>query len=261
MGTMETEEAVIRNAVREHYAQLARSTNQLNSCCAPSSSDGVDGPEEARTIYAGCGAPVEAADIKDGEIIVDLGSGGGFDVFNAARRVGSSGRVIGVDATPEMIWRARETARKHAISNVEFRLGEIEHLPVEKDYADLVMSNCVINLAPDKARVFREAYRILKPGGRFAISDIVVRSGAKVDPADLGRWVECEAGAINQDEYIRLVREAGFVNTEVRDESGCCSDQATKSITITGLKPAPDSTWLPAGFSGTGPSRSELLYP
>jgi len=235
---LETEkETIIRNAVREHYAQLARSTNPLSSCCSPNSSHGVNGPEEARTVYAGCGAPVEAANIKDGEIVVDLGSGGGFDVFNAAKRVGSSGRVIGVDATPEMVWRARDTATKHGFSNVEFKLGEIENVPVEKDRADLVMSNCVINLAPDKARVFHEAYRILKPGGRLAISDIVVRPGAKVDPTDLSRWVECEAGAINEEEYVRLAKEAGFVAIEVRNDSGCCSGQATKSITLMALKP------------------------
>lgn len=233
-------ETVIRNAVREHYARLARSAGATSSCCSPNSSGMTEGAEEARAIYDGCGAPVETAGVKDGEIVVDLGSGGGFDAFRAAKLVGSSGRVVGVDATPEMIWRARDTARKHGLLNVEFRLGEIEHLPVEGNYADLVISNCVINLAPDKARVFREAYRVLKPGGRVVLSDIVVRSGATVDPTDLSRWVECEAGAIHEEEYVQLVRDAGFVNIDVRDEMGCCTGQATKSVTLTALKPAVD---------------------
>jgi len=200
---------------------------------------------EASQVYAGCGSPVETAAIKEGEVVVDLGSGGGFDAFNASRLVGQSGLVIGVDATPEMIWRARETAKKHGFSNVEFRLGEIEHLPVDSNSADVVMSNCVINLAPDKGAVFKEAYRILRPGGRLVVSDTVAEENLKVDRDDLNGWAECVAGALPEREYVALIKEAGFADVQVTRKSPmqisgegpeCCS-QGITSVTVRATVP------------------------
>jgi ubiquinone/menaquinone biosynthesis C-methylase UbiE len=180
---------------------------------------------------------VETAAIKEGEVVVDLGSGGGFDAFRASKLVGQSGLVIGVDATPEMVWRARETAKKHGSSNVEFRLGEIEHVPVDSNLAEVVISNCVINLAPDKGVVFREAYRILKPGGRLVVSDTVAECTLKVDSKDLNAWTECVAGALPEDEYIDLIKKAGFVDIEVRGKTQSCCSQGIASVTVTATAP------------------------
>jgi ubiquinone/menaquinone biosynthesis C-methylase UbiE len=182
---------------------------------------------------------VETASIKEGDVVVDLGSGGGFDVFKASKLVGASGRVIGVDATPEMILRARETAHRHAYSNVEFRLGEIEHLPVDSSSVDLVISNCVINLAPDKSVVFREAYRVLKPGGRLVVSDMVTDGAVKIKQEDLNKWAECVAGALPENEYLAKIKAAGFADVDLRPESeaqGCCST-GIASVTVTATKP------------------------
>jgi len=192
---------------------------------------------EASQVYAGCRSPVETAAIREGEVVVDLGSGGGLDAFKASKLVGQSGLVIGVDATPEMVWRARETARKHGFSNVEFRLGEIEHIPVDSNSADVVISNCVINLAPDKGLVFREAYRILKPGGRLVVSDTVAECTLKVDSKDLNAWTECVAGALPEDEYIDLIKKTGFVDIEVRGKTQSCCSQGIASITVTATAP------------------------
>jgi len=180
---------------------------------------------------------VETAAIKEGEVVVDLGSGGGFDAFRASKLVGQSGLVIGVDATPEMVWRARETAKKHGFPNVDFRLGEIEHIPVDSNSADVVISNCVINLAPDKGLVFREAYRILKPGGRLVVSDTVAECTLKVDSKDLNAWTECVAGALPEDEYIDLIKKSGFVDIEVRGKTQSCCSQGIASVTVTATAP------------------------
>jgi ubiquinone/menaquinone biosynthesis C-methylase UbiE len=170
----------------------------------------------------GCGNPLAIASIKPGEVVVDLGSGGGFDCFLAGRKTGTQGRVIGVDMTPDMISKARLNASKGKHENVEFRLGEIEHLPVADNSVDLIISNCVINLSPDKGQVFREAHRILKPGGRLAISDILATQ--PIPPAlqqDLAAYAGCVAGAAQKNDVEAMLASAGFksVNVTLRQES------------------------------------------
>ena len=175
---------------------------------------------EGANLGLGCGNPVALASIKDGETVVDLGSGVGFDCFLAASRVGQHGRVIGVDMTPEMVARARENAAKGGYSNVEFRLGEIENLPVEDSLADLVISNCVINLSTDKARVFAEAYRVLKPSGRLMVSDIVLLKPLPPPILNsIAAYVGCIAGAAMKTDYIAAIRTAGFQDVTIIDET------------------------------------------
>jgi SAM-dependent methyltransferase len=175
-------------------------------------------PQEAVAVSAGCGNPTAIASMKPGMVAVDFGSGGGIDVFLSARKVGPNGKVFGIDATPEMILRARKTARENSIDNVEFRLGEIEHVPLEANVADVVISNCVINLSPDKEQVFREAFRILKAGGKLAVSDIVLLQDLPEDiRKDLSSWSECVSGAISEEEYIGAMKRAGFEKVKVED--------------------------------------------
>jgi len=170
----------------------------------------------------GCGNPQAIAALEPGETVLDLGSGGGFDCFLAVRQVGETGRVIGVDMTPEMIRKARANAAKSGFQNVEFRLGEIEHLPVADRSVDVILSNCVINLSPDKAAVFQEAFRVLKPGGRLAIADIVATAALPEDIRnDLALRVGCVGGAAAVDEIETFLREAGFreIRIQPKDES------------------------------------------
>lgn len=202
-------ETEIRKSVKDRYSKLATGTEE--SCCSISEPSYTDVPAEASSISDGSGQPVELIKPRDGDTILDLGSGGGADVFQASRLVGHNGRVIGVDATPEMVWRARDTAEKYGYTNVDFRLGEIEHLPVESESVDYVISNCVINLAPDKGIVLKEAFRALKHGGTIAISDIVMKAGRQVD-ADAESWCSCEAGALTISEYKQLLESSGFQN-------------------------------------------------
>ena len=170
-------------------------------------------PVEASSINAGCGSPLVLVSPRKGDVVLDLGSGGGIDVFRSSAIVGEGGRAIGVDATPEMIWRARGTKSKYGskYASAEFRLGEIEHLPIESGTVDYVISNCVINLSPDKKAVFEEAFRVLKGGGTFAVADVTL---PKEIPAsarkDMDSWSACMAGALTDAEYERLLRGAGF---------------------------------------------------
>jgi SAM-dependent methyltransferase len=176
-------------------------------------------PAEAN-LGLGCGNPMALAEAKSGEAVLDLGSGGGIDCFLAAREVGPQGRVIGVDMTPAMIERARGNAAKHGYANVEFRLGEIEHLPVADASVDLVISNCVINLSPDKPQVFREAHRVLKPGGRLMVSDLVLLRPLSPElQRSVDLYVGCVAGAALRDEYLSMIRQAGFDSVEVAKEA------------------------------------------
>ena len=232
-NTIQSEE--IRSAVRQRYGQIARDFDQTAaSCCGPSDCCGgsesnvtmVEGlyetpdvaelPFDVTGMSLGCGDPVTLATLQAGQTVVDLGSGGGIDCFLAAKQVGPSGHVIGVDMTSDMLEKARANAREMGAENVEFRLGEIEHLPVGDETVDVVISNCVINLSPDKPQVFREAYRVLRPGGRLAVSDIVTRVVLPPEiTADLGSWAGCVAGAWLDKDYVEAVQAAGFMDVRI----------------------------------------------
>ncbi|GAB4329031.1 MAG: arsenite methyltransferase [Candidatus Zixiibacteriota bacterium] len=250
------EKKTITEAVKAKYSSIAKGTTSV--CCQPGESCG-DGDQLIRvsTGYSeeelatlpdgaemglGCGNPVALAEIKAGEVVVDLGSGGGIDCFLASQKVGDRGLVIGVDITEEMIKKARDNARKGGYTNVEFRQGEIEHLPVEASSVDLVISNCVINLAADKDRVFREIYRVLKPGGRMCVSDIVSK-GVIPDKEreDMEKWAGCIAGALERSDYLSKIEKAGFNLPEVRAsvdyDYGKTDDYSISSITVVAYKP------------------------
>jgi SAM-dependent methyltransferase len=174
-------------------------------------------PKEVTDLSLGCGDPVTLAALLPGQVVLDLGSGGGIDCFLAAERVGAAGRVIGVDMTPQMLERARRNKAKIGADNVEFRLGEIEHLPVADNSVDVVISNCVINLSTDKEQVFREIYRVLKPGGRLAVSDIVTNGDLpEAVKNDLVAWAGCVAGAVDIEVYKQAIEKAGLVDVAVK---------------------------------------------
>ena len=236
-----------REAVRERYSSIAQSTMSEGSCCEPEpeastssgccddgdaiateseqlgyTTDDVEAVAEGADLGLGCGNPTALASLDAGQTVLDLGSGGGFDCFLAAREVGSEGHVIGVDMTPGMIERARENVEKNDAANVEFRLGEIEHLPISDDSIDVIISNCVINLSPNKPQVFAEAYRVLHPGGRLAISDVVMTADIpeefRADPESVSG---CVAGAATMSDLEVMLAEAGFedVLIEPKDDS------------------------------------------
>jgi SAM-dependent methyltransferase len=235
---MSVKDTDIKKQVRDRYARAAKTSS---SCCGPAPSpccggqpDGDEAkaskmvgysPEELAAIPddanlgLGCGNPTALAGLEPGETVLDLGSGAGIDCFLAAKKVGPAGRAIGVDMTPEMIDRARENARKNGAANVEFRLGEIENLPAADGSVDVIISNCVINLSTDKPRVFREAFRVLRPGGRMMVSDLVLQK--PLPPAireSIEAYVACIAGAMVKDDYLGAIREAGFKDVAVVQE-------------------------------------------
>lgn len=226
-----TREEEIRRNVREHYQKIAVNSS---SCCSGSTNATVQqanltsaqlgySEEELRSVPEGsnlglgCGNPQAIADLSPGETVLDLGSGAGFDCFLAGRQVGAEGRVIGVDMTPDMIAKARGNAQRSGMSQVEFRLGEIEHLPAADAGVDVIMSNCVINLSPDKPQVFREAFRVLRSGGRLAISDIVTTAELPLEiKGDLKeRYAGCISGASSVDELTDMLEQSGFVQISI----------------------------------------------
>lgn len=225
----------IHEVVREHYAERAR---KADSCCAPASLARTPGraassccdsknviypdellaavPDNIANFSLGCGDPITLAALQPGQTVLDLGSGGGLDCFLAAKKVGESGHVIGVDMTPEMLEKARANAKRMGVNNVEFRQGFLEDLPVDNNSIDVVISNCVINLSPDKAKVFSEVYRVLRPGGKLAVSDIVT-DGPLPDAIkqSLSMWAGCVAGAVDAKDYIAMMEAAGFIDITV----------------------------------------------
>ncbi len=247
----------IKKVVREGYAKIAK---QSSSCCVPANSccGGTDLAQdisrsigyteeelkavpEGANLGLGCGNPVALASLREGEAVLDLGSGAGFDCFLAANQVGKKGRVIGVDMTPEMIEKARENARKGNYGNVEFRLGEIDNLPAADNSVDVVISNCVINLAADKRRVFTGAFRVLKPGGRLMISDIVLlKELPDFIKNSIEAYIGCLSGAIMRDEYIEAIKASGFQEVSIIDETSfpieCMANDPTARAIIENLK-------------------------
>jgi arsenite methyltransferase len=211
-------------------------------CSDPITSDLYDAgetsqlPEAAVAASLGCGNPTALIELREGQTVLDLGSGGGIDVLLSARRVGPTGKVYGLDMTDEMLALARDNQRKAGATNVEFLKGEIENIPLPDNSVDVIISNCVINLSADKGRVLREAFRVLKPGGRFAVSDVVVRGPV---PADIRRsvelWVGCVAGALDEAEYRRLLEQAGFTDIDVEAWRVYKVDDAREFLTSAGL--------------------------
>jgi arsenite methyltransferase len=251
----------VTRQVRTRYANAAKQSGACGCCCEPASAPSspccgassasaarelsknigytdsdVNSVPEGANLGLGCGNPIALASLKEGEVVLDLGSGAGFDCFLAASRVGPRGKVIGVDMTPEMLDKARENVRKGNYQNVEFRLGEIENLPVADNSVNVIISNCVINLSQDKPRVFREAFRVLKPGGRFMVSDIVLLAGLpKEILTSIEAYVGCIAGASKKSDYLEAIRAAGFQDIKVVDETvfpvgSTVSDPTIKAI-------------------------------
>jgi SAM-dependent methyltransferase len=232
------DENSIHSAVREHYGAIARGASDpastAASCCGDSSASGGCGctpqlydialleglPASVTNLSLGCGDPVSIASLQPGDVVVDLGSGGGIDCFLASKRVGPQGMVIGVDMTPDMLAKANANKEKMGVRNVEFRQGQIEALPVQSSTVDVVMSNCVINLSPDKRAVFGEAFRVLKSGGRVSISDVVTEGEFSAEQrAQADQWSACVTGAIDVAKYTGLMREVGFVDIQVVDKT------------------------------------------
>jgi ubiquinone/menaquinone biosynthesis C-methylase UbiE len=242
----------IRTAVRQKYGQAARQARggakadcgcDTSACCSSITSN-LYPEEEAETLPAeamlaslGCGNPTALAELKPGEVVLDLGSGGGIDVLLSARRVGPTGKAYGLDLTDEMLVLARENQHKAGLTNVEFLKGEIEHIPLPDSSVDVIISNCVINLSADKDRVLLEAFRVLKPGGRFAVSDIVARSQAVPDSIreSVESWVACMAGALEERDYRAKLARAGFENVDV--ESTRIHDAHFMSAFVRAQKP------------------------
>ena len=258
----------IKKVVRDGYAKIAKQDSScclpVNSCCGGTNlaqdiskkigytDEELTAVPEGANLGLGCGNPVALASLREGETILDLGSGAGFDCFLAADKVGKSGRVIGIDMTPEMIDRARENARKGNYTNVEFRLGEIENLPAADNSVDIVISNCVINLAPDKKRVFTEAFRVLKPGGRLMISDMVLlKELPDFIKNSIEAYIGCLSGAIKKDEYLDAIKAAGFQEVSIIGETSfpieCMANDPTAKAIIKNLEIPPEEIKEVAG--------------
>lgn len=227
----------IKKIVKNRYGEIAESGKSCcpSRACNPSpieqakligySEKDIKNVPEASNMGLGCGNPVALASLREGETVLDLGSGGGIDVFLASKKVGSKGKVIGIDMTKKMIEKSRETAKKYGYNNVELRLGEIEHLPIEDNSIDVIISNCVINLSSDKEKVFKEAYRVLKPSGKIMISDLVTEGKLpeKIKKS-FDAWAGCIAGALEKNEYLRIIRKVGFKDVRIVSESSFIID-------------------------------------
>jgi SAM-dependent methyltransferase len=244
----------VKETVRERYAQAARQVTEgaktsccSTTCCGGTADDPITSnlytdaetaglPEKAVLASLGCGNPTALAELHPGEVVLDLGSGGGIDVLLSARRVGPEGKAYGLDMTDDMLALARENQRKAGVENVEFLKGEIEAIPLPDASVDVIISNCVINLSTDKGRVLREAFRVLKPGGRFAVSDVVIRGEVPEDVRrSLELWVGCVAGALTEEEYQRRLAEAGFESIGIEPTRVYELEDARAFLSGTGL--------------------------
>jgi len=235
----------VKEIVKESYSKIA---NNEEGCCTCSCKKGEQekiakmigySDQELKTpgnLGLGCGNPIAIANIKEGDVVLDLGSGAGFDAFLASKRVGKIGKVIGVDMTPEMIKRAKDNAIKHNYQNVEFKLGEIENLPVENSSINVIISNCVINLSPDKLKVFKESFRVLKGNGKMYISDIVLLGELTKEQKKDGDLITgCVAGALQKEDYLSIVKKAGF-NYKILGEDKDISKKQYFGIALESLK-------------------------
>jgi len=241
----------VKKIVRESYSQIAKQGNSccesLEPCCGTDeneslskkigyTSEDISQVPKGSNLGLGCGNPVAMSSLREGEVALDLGSGAGFDCFLASAKVGKTGKVIGVDMTPEMVEKARKNASQGNYNNVEFKLGDIENLPLEDDSVDVIISNCVINLSPDKEAVFQESFRVLKPGGRMMIADIVLLRELPdflINSAEA--YASCISGAIKKEDYLKLIKKAGFSEVKVLEErffslDGIISDSLAKEI-------------------------------
>ena len=245
-----TQAQTIKNAVRDRYGARARDSDGAD-CCGPSNVDVLMShgysrdevgqlPESAIVMAAGCGNPTALGMLQAGETVLDLGSGGGIDVLLASKRVGGQGKVIGLDMTKEMVQRATENAQKLGLHNVEFKLGEIEEIPLEDESVDVIMSNCVICLSPDKDNVFEEMFRVLRRKGRLAIADeVALKPFSKEEKADADKWCACSSGAITGLEYVKGLEEVGFTDVLVKplEQGGGYSGSGVLSAFVSATKP------------------------
>ncbi len=245
----------VKTAIRELYTQVAEGTV---SCCGPADSCGPEPdmltgaaaiekigyakvqisqlPESAIESNAGCGNPIEEAKLRPGDVVLDLGSGAGLDSFLAAQEVSGGGRAIGLDMTDAMLAKAEENKRKLGLENVEFRKGEMEDMPFEDEPIDAIISNCVVNLSPDKPAVFRESFRVLRPGGRFVVSDVIKSGEPNHNEGSVEDWCACIAGAISEEDYLGGLRSAGFKKAEILRRTPYISE-GLESATIHAVKP------------------------
>jgi len=265
----------VKEAVREKYSAAAlRVSTAESACCGPSKASGCDAitsnlydsaqtnalPDTAVLASLGCGNPTALAQLSAGETVLDLGSGGGIDVLLSARRIGPSGKVYGLDMTDEMLALARENQRKAGVDNVEFLKGEIENIPLPDNSVDVIISNCVINLSGDKDRVLREAFRVLKPGGRFAVSDVVTRGDVPPQVRqDVLLWVGCIAGALRDDEYRNKLDAAGFQSITIEPTRIYKIDDARdflsgKGIDVDTLAPKVEGKFMSAFIRASKPA-------
>jgi len=243
---MKNEQQRIKKIVKQSYGKAAEQGCGCSCDCSQStngelaksigySDEEITAVPDAN-LGLGCGNPTALGEIKEGITVLDLGSGAGFDCFLAAKKVGKKGKVIGVDMTPRMIQKARENAKKYGYKNVEFKLGDIENLPVEDNSVDAIISNCVINLSPDKSKVFKEAYRALRKGGKIFVSDMVLlKPLTEMQKNDNGLIAGCVGGAVLKEEYLRLIKEAGF-DVEILSEDKEISDRQYKGFPVESLK-------------------------
>ena len=269
----------VRNVVKEKYGQAAlRVTTGGSTCCGAAAACGTDVdpitanlydekqkeglPAEAVLASLGCGNPTALAELKPGETVLDLGSGGGIDVLLSAKRVGPTGRAYGLDMTDEMLALARENQKKSGIENVEFLKGEIENIPLPDNSVDVIISNCVINLSADKDKVLREAFRVLKPGGRFAVSDIVTRGDIPPEIREkVLLWVGCIAGALEENDYLAKLTAAGFTNLELEPTRVYRTEDARAFLTgqgidVDAIAPQVDEKFISAFVRATKPAQA-----